>query len=96
MPITEAKFKELPKVGTTKRGQRVGRKVDWDKVYEHLRGKGWVVREVHEYANKSAILVEGQTISRVRCKRWLDKLEEKKLANVAEDEETGAFVYFVK
>jgi len=92
MPISQDTFEALPKVvaGSRKKG---GRKCDWSKVLTHLRGQGWLVREVHEFANASCV-GEGQTISRVRCKRWLDKLVEKKLAQLRQDE--NAFVYYVK
>ena len=93
MPINQAKFDALPKVkaGARKKG---GRKCDWNKCYEHLRGQGWLVREVWEFAKADCIIVEGGTISRVRTKRWLDGLVTKKLAVMGADGE--AFVYYVK
>lgn len=92
MPISQEKFKALPKTAPGKR--KGGRKVNWmEDVYPQLRGQGWVVREVYDIA--LAIAAKGgNTISRVRTKRWLDGLVTKKLAQLAED--GIAFVYFVK
>ncbi len=92
MPITQETFEELPKVSATAR-KKGGKKCDWSKVLAHLKGQGWLVREVHEFANANCV-GSGQTISRVRTKRWLDKLVEKRLAQLRQDE--NAFVYFVK
>ena len=93
MPITEAKFQVLPKVSATSR-KKGGRKVNWMvDVYPGLREQGWLVREVYDIALAVAAK-DGNTISRVRTKRWLDSLVDKKLARIAADE--NAFVYFVK
>ena len=92
MPIGQEAYKLLPKASPGKR--KGGRKVQWDTdVYPELRGQGWLVREVYDIA-MAAAKKGGNTISRVRTKRWLDSLVTKKLATMAED--GIAFVYFVK
>ena len=93
MPISQEQFKALPKV-TEKTKRKGGQKVDWEsEIYPSLRGQGWLVAEVYKMAMKVA-QKGGHTISRVRTKRWLDSLVEKKKAELAED--GIAFIYYVK
>jgi len=79
MPISLAEFRKLEQApAKAGPGSKFVRKCDWSKVTSELAGQGWTVKEALAVAMKH--VGKDQSISRVRTKRFLDKLVEKKLA----------------
>jgi len=92
MPITLEEFKKLPK--PTKESRKAGRKVDWSKVHAEIHGSGVTVREVLDIVNAKYLVNGAQSVSRIRVKKYLDKLVLDDKAVLAQDGQV--FVYFVK
>jgi len=92
MPISLEAFRSLKSVpaGEASKG-KFQRKCDWDRVLVELGGQAWTVKEAHGVASKH--VGKDQSISRVRTKRFLDKLVEKKLA--ASTYDGLSYIYYV-
>jgi len=102
MPVEMKVFKALPKVVSSK--VKGGKKADWGKVLDLMRGKGgFTVKEVHELTIKAATVEleknkeTGKTIppvSKFRTGRWLQGRVAKGIMEVRQQED-GAYVYLV-